>query len=89
MKLQHLPSRIVEFGETLEERPGSCCSLIAREALGLLEGRSSASMALLGVILLDTVGLSETSGKTSPLDVAMASELAALMRLPSQDRGEL
>ena len=78
--------RCISFDESVGRGVGSTCTLIAESLLQLQQERApntvlDAAIAemLLGVILLDTDGLSATSGKTTPTDVAVAARLRALL----------
>lgn len=82
---------------------GSCCTIVAEcmqksapELLDWTAGapdaatpipNSSAALALLGVILLDTAGLSESAGKATPRDIAAVNALADRVGFEGGGRG--
>lgn len=79
-------ARNISFVPSEGRGVGSTCTLVARRLLdaaaaGAIEPELAAEAAhcLLGVILLDTIGLEEAAGKTTPEDRDAVRDLCALL----------
>ncbi|CAK0859779.1 unnamed protein product [Prorocentrum cordatum] len=85
------PARNIAFKDA-KATAGSCCTLVAEAFLESPSGRAllacengSAARALLGVILIDTVGLEQRFQKVTPRDVVAAESLQSLAPAPASD----
>lgn len=78
--------------EGTEATAGSCCTLVAEAFQGSPSGEAllahdsgAVARALLGVILIDTIGLEQRFRKVTPRDVAAAERLRGLAPAPASD----